>query len=268
MHADLPIFDFTPGTSPLLISVPHAGTWIPDPLAEKLVPGARALPDTDWLVDELYGFATGIGAGMIRANCSRYLVDLNRPPDDSNLYNSKTTGLFPLIDFSGTAVYLEGHEPTGAERAERLNRYWKPYHYQLQVELNRLQMEYGYAVLLDAHSIAAQVPMLFEGTLPDFNLGSNDGESANHDLVSMAYSCLADNAGGYTAVLNGRFKGGYITRHYGKPAENVHALQLELSQATYLQSGPQFQIDQKNYTSLQPVLESLVYSLMTWKPDD
>ena len=267
MPADLPIFEFIPGTTPLLISVPHAGTWVPDELAEAFTPAARTLPDTDWLVDHLYDFARGLGAGRIRANCSRYLVDLNRPPNDSSLYASKTTGLFPLIDFSGNAIYREENNPGENECAERLNRYWNPYHYQLQGELNRLQDEYGHAILLDAHSIAAKVPMLFSGSLPDFNLGSNDGSSADRKLIDRSFACLDDHPV-YSSVLDGRFKGGFITRHYGSPGNSVHALQLELSQATYLATGMEITIDPEKYRRLQPVLEQLVEFLLNWMPHD
>jgi len=267
MPADTPIFEFHPGTSPLLISVPHCGTWVPDELAEAFTARARALPDTDWLVDELYEFAGELGAGMISANCSRYLVDLNRPPDDSSLYNSKTTGLFPMIDFTGDAIYHDGWSPDEGECAERLNRYWNPYHYQIQGELNRVRSLYGHAVLLDAHSIAAEVPMLFPGTLPDFNLGSNDGESADKSLINEAFACM-DGKAGFSAVLDGRFKGGYITRHYGAPDNDVHALQLELSQATYVAEGPGISIDRGRYQQLQPVLEHLVETLVGWKAND
>jgi len=259
------MFDFTPGTTPLLISVPHAGTWIPDELAEAFTARARTLPDTDWLVDKLYGFAGNLGVGVISANCSRYLVDLNRPPDDSSLYNSKTTGLFPLMDFIGDPIYHEGRNPDESECAERLNRYWNPYHYQLQAELTRLQALHGHAVLLDAHSIASEVPMLFPGKLPDFNLGSNDGASAHADLIDRAWTCLRAQPG-YSSVLDGRFKGGFITRRYGAPETDIHALQLELSQATYLAMKTEIAIDATKYRELKPVLEQLVETLTQWKP--
>lgn len=265
MPVEIPIFEFNPGASPLLISVPHSGTCVPDSLAQAFTATARALPDTDWLVDTLYGFAKALGAGMIRANYSRYVVDLNRPPDDASLYDGRSTGLFPLIDFTGAPIFREHCSPAENENAERLNRYWYPYHYQLQGELNRLQLEYGHAVLLDAHSIAAEVPMLFSGRLPDFNLGTNDGKSADQELISTAYTCLDDQPG-YSSVLDGRFKGGYITRHYGSPSNKVHALQLELSQATYLATGAEIAIDPEKYRRLQPVLEELVESLVQWKP--
>ncbi len=265
MSEIMPIFEFNRGTTPLLISVPHAGTQVPASLAKSFTATARGLPDTDWLVDELYQFADDSGVGMIRANYSRYLVDLNRPPDDTSLYDSKTTGLFPRTDFFGGDIYDAEHRPDENECAERFNRYWQPYHYQLQGELNRLHQQYGHAVLLDAHSIAAEVPMLFPGTLPDFNLGSNNEESAASDLIRIATGCL-DKHPVYSAVLDGRFKGGYITRHYGSPADNVHALQLELSMATYLGRGPGKTIDVDKYRQLQPVLQQLVESLAQWVP--
>ncbi len=264
MSAELPIFEFSPGTTPLLISIPHTGTGVPDSLVDKLTASARGLPDTDWLVDELYGFARELGVGTLRANFNRYVVDLNRPPDDTSLYDRNTTGLFPRIDFSGENIYREGSGPDESDCAERLNRYWKPYHYKLQGALNQLQQQHGHAVLLDAHSIAAQLPMLFAGTLPDFNLGSNDGCSADRRLVKMAYACLDDHPA-YSSVLDGRFKGGYITRHYGSPVDHVHALQLELSQAVYLAPAMNNTVDQDKYRQLQPVLRQLIETLLQWK---
>jgi N-formylglutamate amidohydrolase len=265
MPADSSVFEFSRGCTPLLISVPHAGIRIPGVVAERLTPAARSLPDTDWLVDSLYEFALSCGAGVIAANYNRYLVDLNRPPDDASLYKSKSTGLFPLIDFSGEDIYLENLRPGDDERTERLNRYWQPYHYQLQSELDRLRLEHGHAVLLDAHSIAAEVPMLFSGVLPDFNLGSNDGTSAAPEVEGAAFNCLEIQPG-FSAVLNGRFKGGYITRHYGSPADRVHALQLELSQSTYLAETPEKVIDPAKYARLRPVLKRLVETLQGWRP--
>ena len=196
---------------------------------------------------------------------SRFVLDLNRPPDDTPLYSGETTGLIPLTTFDGECVYHEEGAPDTAECRLRVRRYWQPYHDILEAELNRLRERYGYAVLLDAHSIAGEVPRLFPGLLPDLNLGSNEGVSASASLVKKAWTVLE--ASDYSSVLDGRFRGGYITRHYGKPLSNIHALQLEISQRNYMQETPpvyKHQLAQE----LQSVLKELVDTLVHWTPDE
>ena len=254
-----------PGNSPLLISFPHAGTVLPEGIRERLLPVALPLPDTDWFVDQLYDWAPEAGAGMLISVHSRYVIDLNRPPDDTPLYSSETTGLIPLTTFDGEPVYHEEDAPDTAEYGFRVRRYWQPYHYILEAELDRLRERYGYAVLLDAHSIAGEVPRLFSGQLPDLNLGSNDGVSASASLIEKAWTVLERSD--YSSVLDGRFRGGYITRHYGNPSSNIHALQLEISQRNYMQESPpvyKHQLAQE----LQFVLKELVDKLIHWTPDE
>ena len=255
------------GDSPLLISIPHAGTEVPPSILSRLSALASGLPDTDWFVDRLYGWAPGLGAGMIVAPLSRYVVDLNRPPDDRPLYNAKETslltGLVPLTTFAGGALYAAGDEPDGREVNERVLAYWKPYHDCLQEELERIRKAHGHAVLLDAHSILSRVPLLFEGKLPDFNLGTNAGQSAAPGLRKDALTILQRKP--YTAVMDGRFKGGYITRHYGNPNSGVHAIQLEMAQCAYMQEDPPGWIRERA-EDVQSVLRGFISLLIDWRP--
>jgi N-formylglutamate deformylase len=228
-----PIFEFSAGTAPLLVSVPHAGTYVPDSIARRLTPEAAAMPDTDWHVEKLYAFAAEAGAGLLVANYSRYAIDLNRDPAGTPLYpGADNTELVPTSTFARQPVYREGQAPGAAEIAERVEKYWKPYHAALAAELAAIRARHGIAVLWDGHSIRSVVPRFFEGRLPDLNLGSASGASADASLVACARDALG--APGMSLVVDGRFKGGYITRNYGKPAAGVHALQLEKAMAAYM----------------------------------
>jgi N-formylglutamate deformylase len=227
-------FELHRGTAPLLISLPHDGEDLPSELLPRLTPGARRLPDTDWLVGRLYDFARELGASILRPRYSRYLVDLNRPPDDLSLYpGQNTTGLCPTIQFDGQPIYLDGEAPGADEIAARVARYWRPYHAALQAELARLKAAHGRALLWEGHSIRSVVPYLFDGTLPDFNLGTAGGASCAPERQQRVEAALAAQSD-YRWVANGRFKGGYITRHYGRPDEGIDAIQLELAQCNYL----------------------------------
>jgi N-formylglutamate deformylase len=222
------------GTAPLLLSLPHDGTEVPDGIAARLRPSARRVPDTDWHVSRLYDFARGLGASMIVPRYSRYVVDLNRPPDDVSLYpGQNTTGLCPHVQFSGEPVYLDGQDPDEAEVAERVEQYWRPYHRALAGELQRIHAMHGHARLFEGHSIRGVVPFLFEGRLPDLNLGTAGGSSCSPALQARLESVLQAQDR-YDFVVNGRFKGGYITRHYGQPERGVEAVQLELAQLNYM----------------------------------
>jgi len=259
-----PVFSFQRGTTPLLISVPHAGTALPDGLAQTLTEQALQLPDTDWFVDRLYGWAVKTGAGLLAANYTRYVVDLNRPPDDAALYAGPGTGLMPEQMFDGGPLYRAGSKPGPAELPRRLAHFWRPYHDKLTGELERARERFGYAVLLDAHSIRSEVPRLFEGRLPDLNLGSNSGTSADPGLIARCSGILSGDTR-FTAVLDGRFKGGYITRHYGRPNEGLHALQLEMAQTCYMREDPPLYEPVKAET-VQAVLRRLVEALLDWRP--
>lgn len=229
--SDSDCFDFHAGASPLLVSIPHDGKALPADIAEAMTPAARALPDTDWHVRRLYEFAARGGASVIAARYSRYVVDLNRPADDADLYPGQAgTGLCPVSTFSGEAIYTGDYVPPVAARVER---YWQPYHDRLQLELENIRQRHGYALLWDAHSILSQVPRLFAGRLPDLNLGTNSGQSCSAVIESALVDVLRRQSD-YSWIANGRFRGGYITRHYGSPATNIHAVQLELTQCNYM----------------------------------
>ena len=222
------------GTAPLFVSLPHDGSELPEAIAERLTPSARRVPDTDWHVSRLYAFARELGASMIVPRHSRYVVDLNRPPDNASLYpGQNTTGLCPIVQFTGDPIYKAGAEPSNTEIAERVETYWRPYHDALTAELARIRAVHGRVVLWEGHSIRAVVPFLFDGRLPDFNLGTAGGASCSPDLQRRLEGVLASQKK-YTFVVNGRFKGGYITRHYADLADGVQAVQLELAQLNYM----------------------------------
>ncbi len=254
------------GTSPLIISVPHAGTAVPQDLAPRLTPMALDLPDTDWHVARLYDFAPDLGATMIVARYTRYLIDLNRPPDDAALYSSATqTGLCPMHSFDGAPLYRDGTERLSAEEIEkRREQYWQPYHDALRTHLEETHKRFGYALLLDAHSIRSMVPRLFAGRLPDVNVGTFDGRSCAR-TVNDALGARLSAAPHFSHVFDGRFKGGYITRHYGQPSKGQHALQIELSQSSYMdESGTTYEIERA--APLREVLHELVVSLLALSP--
>jgi N-formylglutamate deformylase len=228
-------FTLERGTVPLLISLPHNGSHIPASLAQRMRPTAQRSPDTDWHVAELYEpLAQALGASVLKPVASRYVVDLNRPADGHALYpGRRETGLIPLIGFDGQPLYLADQEPDAAELQQRIDTWWMPYHRALAEEVARLKQVHGHVVLWEGHSIRSHVPMLFEGRLPDFNLGTADGVSCGPDL-QWALMNVMEAQNRYDFVINGRFKGGYITRNYGDPEHGVQAIQLELAQCNYM----------------------------------
>jgi N-formylglutamate deformylase len=227
------VFDFSPGRTPLLVSIPHDGRHLPPDIAARMTDTGRAIPDTDWHVIRLYDFARALGASVIAANCSRYVVDLNRSASDEPLYPGQlSTGLCPTASFGGDALYRAGQAPTGDEKNTRVRDYWRPYHDKLAAELAAIKSRFGYALLWDAHSIPGEVPLLFDGVLPDLNVGTNGGRSCAPGMDQVVFDVARRSD--YSAVLNGRFKGGFITRHYGSPGDDVHAIQLELTQRCYM----------------------------------
>ncbi|MES2859010.1 MAG: N-formylglutamate deformylase, partial [Pseudomonadota bacterium] len=225
------VYSLYRGSAPLLISLPHDGSAIPAELAERMTPGARRAPDTDWHVSRLYAFARELGASMLVPHWSRYVIDLNRAEDDTSLYpGQNTTGLCPQVQFTGEPVYLPGQAPEAAEVALRIDRYWRPYHAALREELERMQALHGHVVLWEAHSIRGSgLPFLFDGRLPDLNLGTAGGASCTSALQQRLEAILSGQTA-YDWVANGRFKGGHITRHYGSPTRGIDAVQLEISQ--------------------------------------
>lgn len=262
---DRPAFTFRRGTAPLLVSMPHVGTYAPPAIAARWTDEARHVPDTDWHLERLYDFVAGMGASVLVATHSRYVVDLNRPPDGSSLYPGQSvTGLCPVDTFDDTPVYRDPADVPGeAEVAARREAIWRPYHEQLDSELSRLHAEHGVALLWDAHSIRSVLPRFFEGKLPDLNLGSGKGASCAPSLAEAVYA-VAREAGpqGYTSVLNGRFTGGYITRHYGRPEQGFHAIQLEMTQSSYMQEALPFDYLPERATRIQPVLQRMVQAAL------
>lgn len=251
------------GTLPLLISIPHMGTFLPPDIKSRLTDAALKLPDTDWHVDKLYWFAVELGASVLMSTHSRYVVDLNRPQDDGHLYPGQVkTGLCPLETFAGEKIYKEGEEPDHVEKLNRVASYWLPYHDTLKDELARIKEEFGYAVLYDAHSIKSVVPKLFDGRLPDLNLGSVKGASCAPEMAAAALKAAA--GGGHSAVLDGRFIGGHITRHYGQPKDDIHALQMELAEINYMDESPPYHYDEKKAARLQAVLKNVIMALLDW----
>jgi N-formylglutamate amidohydrolase len=226
-------FSFEAGSGPLLISIPHDGRELAPGMANRMTESGLALPDTDWHVRLLYDFATTLGAGIIAANFSRYVIDLNRSGSDDPLYAGQlSTGLCPAQTFAGDDIYMDGDTVEDDEQQSRLERYWQPYHSKIEDELSRLKGEFGYALLWDAHSIRTRVPGLFAGALPELNIGSDDGRSCSPILEKAVAAAALDSP--CSSVLNGRFKGGHITRHFGRPQDNINALQLELAQHSYM----------------------------------
>ncbi len=252
-------FHFHQGTRPLLLSIPHMGTYVPPAIAARLSEQARQVADTDWHLDQLYAFAVELGASVLQATHSRYVVDLNRPPDNANLYPGQdTTGLCPVDSFDAQPLYLAGQTPDAKEITARRDALWQPYHAQLQHELQRLHAAHGRVVLWDAHSIRSVLPRFFDGKLPDFNLGSANGASCGPALAQSLLAIAQKAAPHYSAVLNGRFQGGYITRHYGQPAHGIHAVQLELTQCSYMQEHMPFAYLPERAQQVQPHLRAML----------
>jgi len=260
------LFTLKQGTSPLIISVPHAGTQVPEDIRARFTAQAQGLPDTDWHIPQLYNFADDLNATIIAAHYSRYVIDLNRPPDNQALYPGQVKiPLCPVQTFDGRPIFHPGQEPDDEEIAQRLSRYWSPYHQALEAEITRVKALHGYAILYDAHSIKAQVPRLFDGTLPDLNLGTVNGASCA-DAMAQAALSAAQSSPDFSAVLNGRFIGGYITRRYGDPENNVHALQMELATCNYMDEQT-LQFDEQKAQHLRPVLKAVIQAALDWGND-
>lgn len=254
------------GRTPLVVSVPHAGTEIAPELRERVVERALGVEDTDWYLDRLYAFAKDLGASLLLPRYSRYVVDLNRPPDNQPMYaGANNTELTPTRFFTGDALYRDGHAPDDAEVQRRVAAYWRPYHDALAAEVARLRERHGHAVVFDAHSIKSVLPWLFEGTLPHMNLGTAAGTSCDAGLERRVVAVF-DAQRDYSYVLNGRFKGGHITRHYGQPDRAFHAVQLELAQRTYMNEAPPFDYRPDVAEKVQPVLQRLVQTMIEWRP--
>lgn len=251
------IYDFTQGSIPLLVSSPHSGTKVPDAIMDRFTEKAAVLHDTDWHIPELYDFTAEFGASRIEARYSRYVVDLNRPPDGASLYPGQaTTGLCPETLFDGDPIYRDGQAPDGEEIASRVETYWRPYHDCMARELARLRDKFGYALLYDCHSIRSVIPRLFDGRLPTLNLGTNAGQSCDERIETHIARVMLESA--YSQVVNGRFRGGYITRQYGRPDMGVHAIQMELTQADYMLEEPPYTYLPDRADGLKTTLKQVV----------
>lgn len=230
-------FTFVEGKSPLLISIPHSGCIVPEGIAKRMTREASAVRDTDWYVPRLYEFVHELDASVLESHISRFVVDLNRDPEDRVLYqNYASTGVCPTHHFDGAPIYRDGFIIEDEEKSSRISQYWQPYHEQLSQKLNEIRDKHGFALLWDAHSIRSEVPNLFPGLLPELNIGTNDSSSCDVRVQGLVYEIAQYHE--YSVVVNGRFKGGFITRHYGKPAKGIHALQMEISQRTYMVETP------------------------------
>jgi N-formylglutamate deformylase len=259
------IYDLRPGTGPLLMSIPHLGTVLPDQIAPRMTAAGHLVADTDWHLDRLYDFAAELGATIIGARYSRYVIDLNRAPDNKPLYpGARNTELVPTTTFDEEPIYLAGEGPGEAEIDERRTTYWQPYHQAIESQLAALRARHGTVVLFDCHSIRSRVPRFFDGTLPDFNLGTAEGNSCAPKLRDRLAEVLRTAGGNYRLAVDGRFKGGYITRQYGRPAAGIHAFQMELSQVTYMDETPPFAYRDDRAAAVKPALRAMLAAAVEW----
>jgi len=252
------------GDSPVILGLPHTGTWLPDDIRSRLTPLGQTLSDTDWHIERLYDGLLP-GATTVRATFHRYVIDANRPPDGASLYpGQNTTGLVPETDFDGRPLWIT--PPDAPKVAARRAAFHAPYHAALLAQMERVRARHGVAILYDCHSIRAQIPFLFPGTLPDFNIGTADGTSCAPEIEGAVQDICAA-APGYTHIVNGRFKGGWTTRHYGRPADGFHAIQMELAQSTHLESEAlPFAYSQARADRLRPVLGAILHRLEALAP--
>jgi N-formylglutamate deformylase len=255
------LYRFRQGAGPLVVSCPHAATVMPDAIANRMTKAGLSLPDTDWNVDRLYDFLPEFDATFIGSNLSRYVADLNRDPASAPLYPGRfETGMCPVTTFAGEAIYQVSKELSAAEIVERHEHYWQPYHSELSKVLVAIKKRHGFALLLDAHSILSRLPKLFEGRLPDLNLGTADGKSCAPNIQAIAEKVLSHSQ--FSLVTNGRFKGGYITRHYGNLAQHVHAMQLEISICAYADENNPSVYEPERAAPLQKILRGLIGALL------
>lgn len=257
--------EITQGASPVILAFPHTGTFVPDDVAARLNAEGRKLRDTDWHIEKLYDGLLA-GATTVRATFHRYVIDANRDPSGASLYpGQNTTGLIPLTDFDDNPIWLPGAEPDAAETARRLAACHAPYHAALAAEIERVRAAHGLAILYDCHSIRSVCPFLFEGVLPDMSIGTNSGASCSPSIEAAVRDVCAGRA--YSSVVNGRFKGGWTTRHYGQPGHGVHAIQMELTQKTHLTSEAlPFAYDPAKAEGMRAVLRELLHHIEALAP--
>lgn len=254
------MIEVTRGDGPILLGLPHTGTDLPPGIVARLNERGRALADTDWHIDRLYnGLRDDVT--MVRTPIHRYVIDVNRPPGGESLYpGQNTTDLCPLTDFDGNPIYRAGQSPGEEEIADRRARWHAPYHAALSTELERIRQIHGCAILYDCHSIRSVVPRLFHGKLPDFNIGTNSSTTCR-PAVEKTVENICRTAPGYSLVVNGRFKGGWTTRHYGRPEAGLHAIQMELAQSTYMEEAPPWAWDDAKAARLRTHLSRILNTL-------
>jgi len=248
------------GSGPVILAAPHAGLHVPRDVEASFNDTGRLLADTDWRVDRLY---EGLlpDATIVRATFHRYVIDANRDPSGKSLYpGQNTTGLCPVTDFLGAPIYRDGGEPDDAEIERRRLAFHSPYHAALKAEIERVRAMHGVAVLYDCHSIRSRIPFLFEGALPDFNIGTNSGASCAPEIEAAVFE-VCEGAGANTSILNGRFKGGWTTRHYGQPSTGVHAIQMELAQSTYMEEAPPWRYRTNLADRIRPHLKKILEAI-------
>lgn len=268
-------YHFSKGNSPLLISMPHVGTKIPKQIAVNMTLEALKMPDVDWHLPLLYDMAEKHDATVLSAEYMRYVIDLNRSPEDVCLYPGQdVTGLCPLDTFAKQPIYLADKQPDELEIRNRIEQYWRPYHLKLAAEIQRIHAIHGIVLLWDAHSIASHVPRFFDGKLPDLNFGTADMQSCDESLQAALSNTMQNyknnfakqsvHSQKYSHIFNGRFKGGYITRHYGVPTMNVHALQMEMNQSIYMQESPHYTYQASLAQAVKPLLSDLLATCLAW----
>lgn len=255
------------GDSPVVLAMPHVGTHLPDDIAARLNDLGRGVGDTDWWVDRLYSDLLE-NATVVKATFSRYVIDANRNPSGESLYpGQNTTGICPTISFDNEPIYQHGQLPSDDEIAERLARFHTPYHAALCAQLERVKARHGLAVLYDCHSIRSRIPFLFTGKLPEFNIGTADGRTCDARIEEIGRASC-DAAAGYSHVINGRFKGGWTTRHYGQPEQGLHAIQMELTQSTYMDETAPWTYRPELAANVRPVLQNILTGIERLVLDD
>ena len=253
------------GDGPVILGLPHTGTHVPQDIRARLNANGCLLSDTDWHVDDLYAGLLE-GATTVRATFNRYVIDANRPPSQQSLYpGQNTTGLVPLTDFDGRPIWQDGFEPGAEDIAARLRAFHGPYHAALEAEMARVEARHGVVILYDCHSIRGQVPFLFAGRLPDLNIGTNNGRTCAAGVEALVHARCADHPG-YSTVLNGRFRGGWTTRHYGHPEQGRHALQMEIAQSAYMTERPPWTWQADRAARLRDLLATILNDLAALAP--
>jgi N-formylglutamate deformylase len=248
--------------APILLSIPHCGTAFPKELINEYEPELyKEQDDTDWFVDQLYDFANAMGITTISAVYSRWVIDLNRHPENRDLYSDGRliTGLCPVTNFLGNAIYKDGRKSIAEDEIQRrLAAYYLPYHQKIAEHLMALKERFGQVLLWDCHSIRKSLPALHKEPFSDLIISDADGQSSAAKLSDTAFLHLSSST--YSVKRNYPFKGGYITRHFGKPKENQHAIQLEMSKNVYMDDLEKTYVDkkaQKIQTLLKSTLEKL-----------